>query len=135
MWSGADYLQDITDIPHYNLNINATKYWSSNGDYSIQLTNTIDGYSRIEFTNNQQTFENETYTGTVDILNNSEHDIQLRMVEETGVLVQDVTIPPNNELQTVSITRTITANTVLRFQLINRYPIQIYVDNIQLNKR
>lgn len=135
MWSGADYLQDITDIPHYNLNINATKYWSSNGDYSIQLTNTINEYSRIEFTNNQQTFENETYTGTVDILNNSEHNIQLRMVEETGMLVQDVTIPPNNELQTVSITRTITANTVLRFQLINRYPIQIYVDNIQLNKR
>ena len=133
VWSGTEYLKNTNGFTASNLTMDSSKEWSSNGDYSLQVTTLINNYARVEFIDNIPALKDETYVGSVDIFNNSNNNIILRFVENTNILVQDIIIPSSNSMQTISITRTIISDsTNLRFQLVFRNAMTIYVDNISL---
>lgn len=133
VWSGTEYLKNTNNFTYTNLTINSSKEWSSKGEYSLQITASLDSYARVEFINNIPTLKDETYVGSIDIFNNSKNNIALRFVENITGITQDVSIPSSNSMQTISITRTILSDsTDLRFQLIFRNAMTVYVDNILL---
>lgn len=131
MWSGSDYNINLSGIVS-GFELTQSRNHSSNGDYSIEVTNTVTGYNYMWLSENHDTIIGEVYTGIINILNNSSTQVSLRLLEIETNKFNDITIPPNESMQKIMITRTIQSTSKLKFYLIIREPTTVYIDNITL---
>lgn len=116
------------------MNIESSHNFSTNGDHSLKITANETKYNGVQlglFSANA----NEIYTATIDILNNTNNVVQLRIQELNNGVYNTIDIPSNTNTQTVTITRTVTGADTLLLTLIIRAPLTVYIDNVQVNKR
>ena len=105
--------------------------FSTNGDCSLKIIKETIGYSHIRF-GEFNGVANETFHGTIDILNNSSMGVYLRLIESETNQHTDISIPYNESVQKISISHTITDTSTLEFNLILRNLTDINIDNITL---
>ncbi len=116
------------------MQLSSSTEWAINGNRSIKATCSITGYSQLilcDISSNT----NENYTGQISILNNSNSNVYLRLLELENNQYNDVTISPSGTSQEISISRTITSSSSLRLLVIIRTPVTVYVDNVRFCKR
>lgn len=133
MWTCGDYDNDFTNIAS-GFTLTLSSEHTVNGDHSIKVENEKTGYTYM-WLGEVSCDINDIYTATIGIYNNSSTQVSLRLIETGNNNYNDISIPPNNSIQTISITRTITSTSALKFYLVIREPATVYIDNITLNKR
>lgn len=130
MWTGSDYSHDFSNI-NTNFTLTSEKNYATNGDYSIKVTSSSNGYNDLVLY--QGTVQaNETYNAIVTIYNPSSTQVSLRLIEVEPNRFNDISIPSSSNIQTISVSRTVTSNSTLRCYLIIREPTAVYVDNVQI---
>ena len=70
--------------------------------------------------------------GSIDILNTSQTNVYLRLIEMENNQYNDITISPSENMQHVTISRQLTSSQNIRLSLIIRVPSKVYLDNISL---
>ena len=70
--------------------------------------------------------------GSIDILNTSQTNVYLRLIEMENNQYNDITISPSENMQHVTISRQLTSSQNIRLSLIIRVPAKVYLDNISL---
>lgn len=113
------------------MQVSSSTVWSANLERSIQLTSSVMGYAAL-ILNYIGVNPDEIYEGKISILNNSNSNVYLRLMEVESNQYNDVIIPPAQQSQIVTITRTITSTSTLQFTLIIRNPLTVYVDDVKL---
>lgn len=116
------------------MQLSSSTEWAINGNRSIKATSSITGYSQLIFCEVSSN-TNESYIGQISILNNSNSNVYLRLLELGNDKYNDVTISSNVTSQEISISRTTTSSSTLKLLLIIRVPVTVYVDNVRLCKR
>ena len=116
------------------MQVSSSTEWAINGNRSIKVTSSITGYSHCILCKVSSN-TNENYTGQISILNNSNSNVYLRLLEFENNQFNDVTISPSETSKEISISRTINSSSTLELLVIIRVPITVYVDNIRLRKR
>ena len=134
MWSGTDYMHKTNGLlVSTELTVTSSSEWSSNGDRSIKVCSNYTGYTHVVLVN--LACEIGMVNGSIDILNNSQTNVYLRLIEmETGQY-NDVFISPNESMQHISISRQLTSSQTIRLSLIVRTPTTIYLDNVSLTNK
>lgn len=127
MWTGSDSSYDFSNI-NTNFTLTSEKNYATNGDYSIKVTSSSNGYNDLGLY--QCTVQsNETYNVVVDIYNPSSTQVSLRLIEVESNKFNDISIPYSGNIQSIRLSRTVTSNSTLRCYLIIREPTTVYVDN------
>lgn len=133
LWSGSDYSDNFTNIIS-GCSLKRSSFKPVNGDCDIEVISTVEGYRHVRL-GSFDASPDEVYTGTVCIYNNSSSKVHLRLIEQETNSFNDVYIQPNNSIQKVTITRTITSTSTLIFYLIIREPANVHIDNITLTNQ
>lgn len=132
-WSGTDYLRRTAQFissPTITRESNST--FSSNGDYSLKITSSASTYQSTLLTE-ANVNAGETYDATIDILTNT-NNVELRCFEDDSHH-NTINISASNNVQTVSISRTMNQNGTFQLFYIIRQPGTVYIDNVRVNKR
>ena len=133
LWSGSDYSDNFTNIIS-GCSLKRSSFKPVNGDCDIEVISTVEGYQHVRL-GSLDASPDEVYTGTVCIYNNSSSKVHLRLIEQETNSFNDVYIQPNNSIQKVTITRTITSTSTLMFYLVLREPATVHIDNITLTRQ
>ena len=132
-WSGGDYSNNLSGILT-SFTLTRVKNYSSNGDYSIQAVSDTNGYAHMRL-GGLEAVKNETYMGSINIYNNTSTQVSLRLIEPETNQNTTISIPPNNSMQKITVSHTLTDTSSLIFYLILREPTTVYIDNITLRKQ
>lgn len=132
IWSCGDYTKNLNGIAKINdgLNVELSDEYSYNGDYCFKYTSNLNQYQGTTFNiislPNNTTHVKLTLTA-IKILNGG---IDVRINENNDFIT--LTVPANNNPQTITLETEITTNTVQITLIFRKSNVVAYIDNICL---
>ena len=135
VWAGTDYLNNTSGFNKNTMNkIEVSNTFSSIGENSLKVISTDNTSKNVRIVEIEGCQSGETYTIILDIINKTSSSAKLRLYQNEGPYYQEVSIPISDNLQTITLSLSMTRNSNLRAMVLLSESCYVYLDNIQLFK-